>query len=166
MRSLARSGSFRSSCVGISAARPSIARHISASAHPAAQYFATCHPGLEEVVAQELRSPAIRAENVQVGKAGVFFSGPQPVLYRSNLWLRAAIRVLQLLREIDLDPSQPAGESVYDAFRAAADWPALVRDKQSFSVDARVWGNSNLTNSQLLSVRARDAICDAVRDKR
>ena len=143
-----------------------LVRHLSVSTHAAAQYFATCHPGLEDVVAAELRSPAIGAANVETGKAGVHFSGDHLTLYRSNLWLRAAIRVLQLLRELPLDPRQPSGESVYDAFRAAADWPALLAPGKSFSVDARVWGCSNLTNSQLLNVRARDAICDAIRDKR
>lgn len=36
-------------------------------------YYATCHPGLEEVVAAELASPNIRATNVSPGKAGVSF---------------------------------------------------------------------------------------------
>lgn len=140
----------------------SIRRH---AASARGEYFATCHPGLEEIVANELRSPAIGAEEVNVGKAGVSFSGDVGVLYRSNLWLRAAIRVLSLLREVELDPDLPAGDSIYDAFREAADWPALIKRGQCFSVDARIYGNSTFTNSQLLSIRARDAICDTIRDR-
>lgn len=145
---------------------PVAMRNLGTTAHAAAQYFATCHPGLEEVVAEELRSPQVGALEVREGKAGVHFSGDVAVMYKSNLWLRSAIRVLHLVSEIELDGSRPAGESVYAAFRAAANWPDLLMPGQSFSVDARVWGNTNLTNSQLLSIRARDAICDAIRDAR
>ena len=48
---------------------------------PAEQhYFATCHPGLEAVVAAELESPQIGARGVRLGKAGVHFRrAPLPV---------------------------------------------------------------------------------------
>jgi hypothetical protein len=37
------------------------------------RYFATCHPGLEQVVVNELLSPQIGAAGANVGKAGVYF---------------------------------------------------------------------------------------------
>lgn len=77
------------------------------------------------------------------------FSGPASVGYRANLWLRAAIRVLQLQHETLLDARRPAGEAVYDAFRRAADWARLLEPGQTFSVDARVWSCSNLSSSQV-----------------
>ena len=40
---------------------------------PGHSYFVTCHPGLEEIVAAELSSQHIRAQEVIPGKAGVFF---------------------------------------------------------------------------------------------
>jgi hypothetical protein len=40
---------------------------------PGHAYYATCHPGLEEIVAAELSSQHIRAQEVIPGKAGVFF---------------------------------------------------------------------------------------------
>lgn len=83
------------------------------------------------------------------GKAGVSFSGPAAVGYRANLWLRAAIRVLQLQHETLLDARRPAGEAVYESFREAADWPRLLQPGQSFSVDGRVWSCSNLSSSQV-----------------
>ena len=36
-------------------------------------FYVTCHPGLEEVVAAELTSQHIRAQEVVPGKAGVYF---------------------------------------------------------------------------------------------
>ncbi|KAL4458935.1 hypothetical protein ABPG75_013800 [Micractinium tetrahymenae] len=129
-------------------------------------YYATCHPGLEEVVAAELAGRCIGAANIHPGKAGVSFTGDLVVGYRANMWLRSAIRVLQLLGETLLDARRPAGEEVYAAFRESAAWPRLLAPGQSFSVESRVWSCSNLSSSQLLSVRAKDALCDAIRDAR
>lgn len=116
-------------------------------------------------MAAELRSPEVNARDVAVGKAGVHFRGDSSVLYRSNLWLRAAIRVLELLHESDLNPREPAGESLYAAFQEAADWTALLPPRQTFSIEARIYGNSSFTNSNLVQVRGRDAICDFIRDR-
>ena len=131
-----------------------------------ASYFATCHPGLEAVVAAELAGGSIGAQAVAPGRSGVAFSGDAGVGYRANLWLRAATRVLLLLAEAPLDPEEPPGEELYRAFREAADWSDLLPPGQRFAVDARVWSCTSLSNSQLLAVRAKDAICDAVRDRR
>lgn len=75
-------------------------------------YYATCHPGLEPVVARELSGSAIGADDVQPGRAGVSFTGDAGVGFRANLWLRSAIRVLVLEGELLLDARRPAGEEV------------------------------------------------------
>lgn len=129
-------------------------------------FYATCHPGLEAVVAAELAGRSIGAANIHPGKAGVSFTGDLSVGYRANMWLRSAIRVLQLLGETLLDGRRPAGEEVYAAFREGGAWQRLLAPGQTFSVESRVWSCSNLTSSQLLSVRAKDAVCDAIRDAR
>lgn len=96
-------------------------------------FYATCHPGLEAVVADELSSPTIGARDVLPGKAGVQFVGDLATGYRANLWLRSAIRVLSLLHETLLDPRRPAGEEVRSAPAAAVccrcccSLPAVVR---------------------------------------
>ncbi|GAQ80938.1 hypothetical protein KFL_000660330 [Klebsormidium nitens] len=141
------------------------------------RYFATCTPGLEKIVAEELASPLIDAQNVSPARAGVAFMGDLAVGYRANLWLRCAVRVLIHMAEGELVPWRPAGDEVYDFIRGAVDWQALLlvggrngarRFKESqlrtFWVDARVWDCSNVTHSGMVSVRAKDAICDAIRD--
>eukprot|EP00899_Mesostigma_viride_P021310 jgi/Mesvir1/29180/Mv25947-RA.2 len=138
-------------------------------------FFATCAPGLEEVVAMELMSANICASKVTVGKAGVEFTGDMAVGYRANLWLRSAVRVLLLLSEGPLDPSQEGGDSVYEFVKSSVDWPQLLHDGRAmrsrgeaplltFSVDARVALCSTFNNSHMASTRAKDAICDALRD--
>jgi len=56
------------------------------------ELFAICAPGLEDVLEAEMR-----ALDLDVGKrdiGGVAFSGGSSALYRANLWLRTATRVI------------------------------------------------------------------------
>src|ERR1700722_13891668 len=62
------------------------------------KFFATCARGLEKVMAEELR--ALRAEQIEPGRGGVQFHGDLALLYRANLWLRTAVRVLWPVLEV------------------------------------------------------------------
>ena len=61
----------------------------------ACSFFATCHPGLEEVVAKELREAVPGIAAVQPGRAGVsfrylmkdIFTGQSKVSFRLQQWL-------------------------------------------------------------------------------
>lgn len=59
---------------------------------PAEKLFAVVAPGLEDVCATELR--ALGMAEVRVVSGGVDFQGERRDLYRANLWLRTASRVL------------------------------------------------------------------------
>src|SRR5205823_2569783 len=65
---------------------------VADSAHSGVHYFATCARGIEEVLAEELNHLA--AADVQLGRGGVHFAGDKTLLFKANLWLRTAIRVL------------------------------------------------------------------------
>jgi len=54
--------------------------------------FAVCAPGLEPIVASELAALALAPETASAG--GVSFRGDQDALWRANLWLRSASRVI------------------------------------------------------------------------
>ena len=130
------------------------------------QFFATCAPGLEAVLAAELMGPHIGAFNVRPGRAGVSFSGDQGTGMRGVLWLRTAIRVLLKLASRDLVP-RPGGrgaDALYDFIRRAAQWKHLLPRGQTFSVNARVWDCLDLPSEALAATRTKDAICDALRD--
>ncbi len=64
---------------------------------PRYDLFAVCQPGLEHLVADELR--ALGIANPQPVLGGVEFSGFLTHLYRVNLWSRTTERVLLRLRE-------------------------------------------------------------------
>lgn len=56
---------------------------------------------------------------------------------------------------------------VYEAAREAADWAELLQPQQTLGVHClHFFNNSNVTHSQLVQRRVRDAVCDAVRDAR
>ncbi len=61
-----------------------------------ADYFAVTARGLEVIAGRELE--ALGARKVQVTKGGVSFQGDKALLYRTNLWLRSASRILKPLR--------------------------------------------------------------------
>jgi putative N6-adenine-specific DNA methylase len=55
-------------------------------------YTATTMAGLEEVLAQELIE--IGADEVQIARRSVYFSGDLRLLYKANYCLRTALRIL------------------------------------------------------------------------
>src|SRR5581483_6563061 len=75
------------------------------------RYFATCARGIEAILAGELRE--LGAADVEPGRGGVAFAGDRAMLYRANLWLRTAIRVLQPI----LDAPVTSPDELYDAVR-------------------------------------------------
>lgn len=115
-------------------------------------YFATCARGLEPVLAREL--VALKAAAVEPGRGGVRFQGDRALLYRANLWLRTAIRVLQPILEADV--SSP--DQLYEAVRAL-DWSAWMTPEHTLAVDANV-RDSQLRHSKYAALRVKDAICD------
>lgn len=178
------------------------------------KYYATCSPGLEEVLAAELASPLVGAQEVEVGSAGVSFVGSQATGYQASLWLRTAVRVLVQLAAGPLPAGRGQYDPVYTFIRDAVDWPSILVDDslpptqqqqrrqqvssnlqsyrhvrdferkdgdelhkarfaritnrgyrfRNFAVQSRVWNCTDISNSNFASVRAKDAICDSVRD--
>lgn len=150
--------------------RPSTTPRPSPSPSPSApllcDYWATCSPGLEAVVAAELSSPRVGAVRVTPGRAGVRFSGDERVGYSAVLWLRSAVRVLRRLASSPLvqQPGKRGADAVYEFVKTCAPWAELLPRGGTFSVDARVWSCDDLSSDALAATRAKDAICDALRE--
>jgi len=115
-------------------------------------FFATCARGIEPVLARELGD--LGASEVQPGRGGVHFSGDQALLYRANLWLRTAIRVL--LQVLDAHVESPEG--LYDAVRTI-DWQKYLTPDHTLAVDCNV-RDSQITHSMYAALKVKDAICD------
>jgi len=121
------------------------------------RYFATCARGLEPILAGELAN--LRAFDIAPGRGGVTFSGPLELVYRANLYLRTAVRVLRPVFEgVVRNPDE-----LYDAVRTI-DWDEHLTPDHTIAVDCNV-KNSGITHSQYAARRVKDGICDQFRDK-
>jgi putative N6-adenine-specific DNA methylase len=118
----------------------------------AQRYFATCARGIEPVLAGALRD--LGADAVEPGRGGVHFSGDQALLYRANLWLRTAIRVLWPILEAKVE----SPDDLYDAVRSM-DWSRYLTPAHTLAVDCNV-RDSRITHSKYAALRTKDAICD------
>jgi putative N6-adenine-specific DNA methylase len=116
------------------------------------RFFATCGRGIEPILADELR--ALGAANVEPGRGGVGFRGDQALLYRANLWLRTAVRVLRPILEADV----ASPDELYDAVRSI-DWSRFMTPDHTLAVDCNV-RDSKITHSKYAALRVKDAICD------
>src|SRR5205085_8097987 len=115
-------------------------------------FFATCARRLEPLLAGELRE--LGAVDVSEGRGGAHFSGDLATLYRANLWVRTAIRVLRPI----LEATVHSPEELYEAVQTV-DWSRYLTPEHTLAVDCNV-RDSSLTHSKYAALKVKDAICD------
>lgn len=121
------------------------------------QYFAVSPKGMEEVTAKELSS--LGASEVKTSMGGVYFSGDLEILYKSNLWLRSASRVLVPLKEFACLHQ----EMLYDQVKRIK-WEHYLTPEKTFAIDTTLV-NSRMNHSHFVSLKAKDAIVDQLRSR-
>jgi len=121
------------------------------------QYTATTLAGLEEVLAQELIE--IGADEVQIGRRSVYFSGDVKMLYKANYCLRTALRILVPIDSYKI-------YSVDDLYQRAKNfkWEDLFDCDQTFAIQSTVFSDL-FDNSMYASLKLKDAIVDRFRYK-
>ena len=134
--------------------------------------------GLEEVLAQELIE--LGANEVQMERRAVSYKGDKAMLYRANLCLRTALRVLVPIRVESLkvknernrrfESGKYRGEQskkaefikpedqVYEIAKRVK-WEQYMTEDSTFAIDATVYSES-LRNSRFVTYRVKDAIAD------
>lgn len=115
--------------------------------------------GLEEVLAQELTE--LGANDVQIERRAVRFSGDKAMLYKANLCLRTASRVLLLIKNEKLkikNASRKPEDLLYDMAKAI-DWAQYMDVDSTFAIDATVYSET-FRNSRFVTYRVKDAIAD------
>lgn len=120
-------------------------------------FFATCGRGLEPILARELT--ALGASEVAPGRGGCSFAGNLETLYRANLWLRTAVRILRPVLEAEVITP----DDLYEACRTIL-WSNYLTPRHTIAVDSNV-RDSAITHSQYAARRVKDAICDQFRDR-
>ena len=113
--------------------------------------------GLEQVLAQELTD--LGANNVQIGRRMVAFTGNKETMYRANFQLHTAIRILKPIAHF----KARSAEDMYDEVRKI-DWSQYIQEGKTFSVDSVVY-SEEFTNSRFVTYKVKDAIVDQFRER-
>ena len=113
--------------------------------------------GLEPVLAKELTE--LGANNVQIGRRMVSFTGGKELMYRANFQLRTAIRVLKPIRHFKAGTA----DEVYDEVKKI-DWSQYLGNETTFAVDSVVF-SEEFRHSKFVSYKVKDAIVDQFREK-
>ena len=108
--------------------------------------------GLEEVLAGEIA--AIGGNDIELGRRAVTFRGDKSVLYRANLWLRTASRVLVPIATFRADDA----DAVYTEAKKI-EWEQLMDLTTTFSIDATVYSET-FRHSRYVTYKVKDAIAD------
>ena len=121
------------------------------------EMIAKTFQGLEEVLAEELT--ALGANNIEIGRRMVSFTGNKELLYRANFNLRTAIRVLKPIKHFTA--TNP--DEVYQEVKSIH-WEDYIGANKTFAVDATVY-SEEFRHSKFVSYRVKDAIADYFMEK-
>ncbi|WP_372801526.1 class I SAM-dependent RNA methyltransferase [Lutibacter sp.] len=114
--------------------------------------------GLEEVLATELRN--LGAQHVEIGIRNVSFSGDKGFMYKANMALRTAIRILKPIKRFKVFDE----DDLYKKLQQI-DWERIMNVDSTFAIGAVVNSKNFTTNSHYISLKSKDAIADYFRHK-
>lgn len=121
------------------------------------QLIAKTFQGLEDILAKELTQ--LGANNIEIGRRMVSFTGDKTMMYKANFALRTAVRILKPVKVFDAKDA----DDVYEAVKSY-NWDEVMDENSSFAVDAVVFSNE-FRHSQYVAYRVKDAIVDHFREK-
>ncbi|NQX86783.1 MAG: class I SAM-dependent RNA methyltransferase [Flavobacteriaceae bacterium] len=112
--------------------------------------------GFENILEKELRQ--LGAQEIKKGIRNVSFVGDMGFMYKANLGLRTAIKILKPIKTFRVLSEQ----DLYDKVKRIS-WEKYVSSKGSLAIDATVHSNI-FTHSKYIALKAKDAIVDRFRE--
>ena len=113
--------------------------------------------GFEEILEKELQQ--LGAQNLKRGNRFVSFEGDKGFMYKANLCLRTALKILKPIHSERIQNE----ESLYKVFYNFP-WEDHIDVNSKFVIDSVVNGQI-FTHSQFVSQKAKDGIVDQFRDR-
>ena len=113
--------------------------------------------GFEDILAKEVQQ--LGGQDVQTGTRVVTFSGDKGFMYKANLSLRTALKILKPIKWFKVFNDK----SLYDVI-SSIDWSQFMNEKQTFVVDVTLYSEA-FNNSQFVALKTKDAIVDQFREK-
>ena len=108
--------------------------------------------GLEQVLAKELID--LGANNVQIERRAVSFTGDKRMLYTANFCLRTASRILVPIATFKAKTTDEIYQHIKQLY-----WVQYMTAKTTFLIDATVYSDL-FRHSQFITYRVKDAIVD------
>ena len=113
--------------------------------------------GLEEVLSAELQR--LGARDIEVHNRAVSFTGDKGFMYKANICLRTALRVLVPIKTFIVQNEQDLYQLIQDI-----NWEDYMDVSDTLAIDT-VLNSELFTHSQYISQKAKDAIVDQFRTK-
>lgn len=121
------------------------------------EMIAKTFQGLEEVLAQELT--ALGANDIEIGRRMVSFSGDKEMMYKANFCLRTAIRILKPIKHFEAKDA----DEVYEQIKTIR-WEEYLDTDKTFAVEPTVF-SEEFRHSKFVAYKVKDAIVDYFREK-
>lgn len=112
--------------------------------------------GFEEILAKELMQ--LGAQKIETGTRMVSFYGDKGFMYKANLSLRTALKILLPIKTFKLLNDN----SLYSNIKNI-DWSEYITENQTFVVDVTLYSDQ-FNNSQFVGLKTKDAIVDQFRE--
>ncbi len=112
--------------------------------------------GFEEILARELRN--LGAGNVREGVRNVSFTGDTGFMYKANLCLRTAIKIIKPIHSFSVHDEKDLYDKIY-----RMDWSEYLTTETTFAIDTTI-NSDYFTHSLFVSQKVKDAIVDKFRD--
>ncbi len=113
--------------------------------------------GFEEILAKELIQ--LGAQKVTPGVRMVRFTGDKGFMYKANLALRTALKILKPIKEFKVYNEQ----SLYKGIQSI-DWSSIFSVYQTFVIDVTMH-TEKFNNSLFVALKSKDAIVDQFRER-
>jgi len=113
--------------------------------------------GFEELLADELKK--LGALHIQKGLRMVSFEGDTGFMYKANLALRTAIKIVKPIHRFQVRNEQELYQKMYHI-----DWSEYMTAQQTLAIDATVF-SEHFNHSKYIALKCKDAIVDQFRDR-
>ncbi|MCF6212635.1 MAG: class I SAM-dependent RNA methyltransferase [Flavobacteriaceae bacterium] len=114
--------------------------------------------GLEDILAKELLR--LGAQKIQKQVRSVSFYGDYGFMYKANLALHTAIRVLKSLKTFKVYNET----DLYNSIKSI-EWDKYLDVDNTFAINAVVNSDDFTTNSHYIALKSKDAVADYFREK-
>lgn len=113
--------------------------------------------GFEPLLAKELRN--LGAIDVKEGVRSVSFIGDKGFMYKANLSLHTAIKILKPISSFKVNSEDDLYKEIYNL-----PWEKFMDENGTLAIDATVH-SEKFTHSKYIALKSKDAIVDRFRDK-